>query len=84
MSSAIKLYVSTPCYGGVCLKQYADSLLKLQQACIDSGIRILFDTIENESLVHRARNCAVGRFMQCHEDYTHFMFIDAEEKRSIL
>ena len=35
------------------------------------------DTTENESLVHRARNVAVGRFMQ-KTDCEYFMFIDAD------
>ena len=35
------------------------------------------DTIENESLVQRARNVAVGRFMQKSEA-EYFMFIDAD------
>lgn len=36
-----------------------------------------FDTTENESLVHRARNVSVGRFMQ-KTDAEYFMFIDAD------
>src|SRR6056300_536120 len=37
----------------------------------------MLDTTENESLVHRARNVAVGRFMQ-KTDADVFMFIDAD------
>jgi hypothetical protein len=37
----------------------------------------MIDTTENESLVHRARNVAVGRFMQ-KTDADLFMFIDAD------
>jgi hypothetical protein len=73
----IKLMVSTPCYGGLCLQHYAESLLKLQRVCAMNRIQMMLDTTENESLVHRARNIAVARFYQ-KTDCTHFMFIDAD------
>jgi len=38
---------------------------------------MMLDTTENESLVHRARNLAVARFMQ-KTQATHFLFIDAD------
>ena len=79
----IKFYVSTPCYGGLCLDKYARSMLSLQSYCIKNGIIFVLDTIENESLVHRARNCSVGKFVQCHPDFTHFMFIDADIEFSV-
>ena len=37
----------------------------------------MLDTTENESLVHRARNVSIGRFMQ-KTDADFFMFIDAD------
>ncbi len=37
----------------------------------------MIDTTENESLVHRARNVSVGRFMQ-KSDAELFLFIDAD------
>ena len=74
---ATVLFVSTPCYGGVCLAAYAESLLRLQRLCATRGIQMMLDTTENESLVHRARNLAVARFMQ-RTQATHFLFIDAD------
>lgn len=73
----IKLMVSTPCYGGLCLQHYAESMMKLQRVCAMNRIHMMLDTTENESLVHRARNIAVARFYQ-KTDCTHFMFIDAD------
>lgn len=73
----ISLFVSTPCYGGVCLQAYAESLLRLQRTCVANGIHMLLDTTENESLVHRARNLAVARFYQ-KTKAEYFMFIDAD------
>lgn len=73
----VKLFLSTPCYGGQCLEKYATSIIKLQIELIKHGIQLMLDTTENESLVHRARNVAVGRFMQ-KTDADVFMFIDAD------
>ena len=75
--SGTTLFVSTPCYGGVCLQAYAESMLRLQRTCAANGIQMMLDTTENESLVHRARNLAVARFYQ-KTPATHFLFIDAD------
>ena len=73
----IKLFLSTPCYGGLCLEKYMTSMIKLQLLLLEEGIQMYLDTTENESLVHRARNVSVGRFMQ-KTDCEYFMFIDAD------
>ena len=44
---------------------------------IQRGHQLMIDTTENESLVHRARNVSVGRFVQ-KTDADYFMFIDAD------
>jgi len=75
--AGVILFVSTPCYGGVCLQAYAESMLRLQRTCAAHGIQMMLDTTENESLVHRARNLAVARFYQ-KTSATHFLFIDAD------
>jgi hypothetical protein len=71
------VFVSTPCYGGVCLRAYAESLLTLQHLCTQNGIQMYLDTTENESLVHRARNLSVARFYR-DTQAEFFMFIDAD------
>lgn len=53
------------------------SIIQLQVLLIKEGIQLYLDTTENESLVHRARNVAVGRFLQ-KTDCDYFMFIDAD------
>lgn len=73
----MKIFLSTPCYGGLCLEQYMASLVRLQIELINEGIQLMIDTTENESLVHRARNVSLGRFMQ-KTDADYFMFIDAD------
>jgi hypothetical protein len=71
------LFLSTPCYGGLCLEAYATSILRLQLCCAQNNIHMILDTTENESLVHRARNISVARFMY-KSDADYFMFIDAD------
>jgi hypothetical protein len=71
------VFLSTPCYGGLCLEQYATSILQLQALCAREKINLYIDTTENESLVHRARNVSVGRFMQ-KNDSAYFLFVDAD------
>ena len=73
----IRLFLSTPCYGCLCLEKYMIGIINLQLHLIREGIQLFIDTTENESLVHRARNVAVGRFMQ-ETDCDYFMFIDAD------
>lgn len=73
----VKVFLSTPCYGGLCLEKYMISVIKLQLLLMRKNIQLYVDTTENESLVHRARNVAVGRFMQ-KTDADLFLFIDAD------
>lgn len=72
-----KIFLSTPCYGGLCLEAYASSILHLQIECMKNGIQLMIDTTENESLVHRARNISVARFFH-KTDCDYFLFIDAD------
>jgi len=60
----VRVFLSTPCYGGLCLEKYMTSVIRLQLLLIKEGIQLYIDTTENESLVHRARNVAVGRFIK--------------------
>jgi len=53
------------------------SVIKLQILLMKEQIELMIDTTENESLVHRARNVSVGRFMQ-KTDCEYLMFIDAD------
>jgi hypothetical protein len=61
----------------MCLQKYTESILGLQVLASREGVQLFIDTIENESLVQRARNVAVGRFMQ-KSTAEYFMFIDAD------
>ena len=71
------IFLATPCYGGVCLQGYAESILSLIPKCAENGIWLVVSTTENESLITRARNLAVAHFLQL-SDADYFMFVDAD------
>ena len=77
MSAQKQIFVSTPCYGGMCLQAYAESMLNLQRLCASKGIQMMVDTTENESLITRARNIAIARFLY-KTNAEFFIFIDAD------
>ena len=71
---------ATPLYGGFCTAEYADSMARLQSSLDLSGVKYRVLHHINDSLIPRARNCLVARFMRDPElkDFTHFMFIDGD------
>ena len=71
------LFVSTPCYGGICLQAYAESILALHRICLKRKIPMMYDSTENESLITRARNVSIARFYK-NTRASHFLFIDAD------
>ena len=72
-----KIFIGTPCYGGMITADYFKSVLQLTALAASKKIEIQFGTIGNESLVTRARNTLVQLFMD-EEKYTHLLFIDAD------
>lgn len=73
----VTIFLSTPCYGGLCIDTYAASIIRLQQLCARNNIGLMLDTTENESLVHRARNISIARFLY-KTNCEYFLFIDAD------
>jgi len=71
-----KIFVGTPCYGGMISADYFKSCLQLVALAATRKIELQFATIGNESLITRARNTLVQLFMD--GDYTHLLFIDAD------
>ena len=72
-----KIFIGTPCYGGMITANYFESCLKLTALAATKKIELQFGTVGNESLVTRARNTLVQLFMD-DEQYTHLLFIDAD------
>jgi len=76
----IKLMIATPCYGGQCYVEYFESLMSTVHYLRETYHIICVPVfIKNDSLVTRARNSLVAKFM-AQKDFTHLMFIDADIK----
>lgn len=71
-----KLFVATPCYGGMLNEPYFRSVIRMQTFYNKHGLPLAFGTIANESLVTRARNVLVAFFLS--SDYSHLLFIDGD------
>lgn len=71
-----RVYVATPCFACQMSPKFLASLLMLHAECFMNGVEITVDFIGNESLVERARNVLVARFLN--SDFTHLLFIDAD------
>lgn len=69
--------LATPCFGGQVTEGYFRSMLDLCHLLDAASINHSVFTISNESLVTRARNSIVARFLG-NPEYTHLMFIDAD------
>jgi hypothetical protein len=76
MSSAKKLFIATPMYGGNCKAVYTHSLVHLVTALQERGYEVAYDYTMNESLITRARNTLVDDFLQT--DFGGLLFIDSD------
>jgi hypothetical protein len=66
-----------PCYGGMLTESTFMSYIKWANTCRQLGIDWTMETMTNESLISRARNTLVAKFL-ANPDSTHLMFIDAD------
>lgn len=73
----LKIIIGTPCYAGNLNIGYFQSTIELTKAFTALNIPFEIMTIGNESLIPRARNGIVSKFM-ADNDATHLMFIDAD------
>lgn len=72
----VNLFFATPCYGGSCGEPYLRSVIEMTARLSKANVSFMFSTIVNESLITRARNTLVHRFLA--SDATHLIFIDAD------
>ena len=70
------LLFTLPIYEGNIKPAFMQSLMVLQNSLIHGGLPHDFMFLTNESLVTRARNNCVARFLEC--EYSHMMFIDSD------
>lgn len=71
------IHFATPCYGGNILEGCFSSYLRFSMIAMKHNIPFSVDTMVNESLVTRARNNLVAKFL-ANPAATHLMFIDAD------
>ena len=71
------LFLATPCYGGVVTLGYFHGVTALLLHAERSGLAMSVETLAMESLISRARNTLVAKFL-AHPTATHLLFIDAD------
>jgi hypothetical protein len=76
MTANRRLYIGTPCYGGLVTQRYMQSMCALLLQRIP-GLHVSLQLLAYESLVTRGRNTILGAFLDQPEE-THLMFIDAD------
>jgi hypothetical protein len=72
-----KVLICSPCYGGLVYEAYMNSVLQLLEASAGSNVRFGVLTLPGDSLVARARNTCVAKFLS-EDDWTHLFFLDAD------
>jgi hypothetical protein len=70
-------HLCMPCYGGMLTESTFMSYIKWANTCRQLGIEWTMETMTNESLISRARNTLVAKFLS-NPTSTHLMFIDAD------
>lgn len=71
-----KIYLATPCYGGLANIRYMRSVLDLQAACQARGVGLTVDLSGGDALITRARSMFAAKFLA--SDCTHLFFVDAD------
>ena len=77
LKNKTKIIIGTPCFGGMLHNGFFQSMLELAVNFTKLNIPFEMMTIGNESLIQRARNGIVAKFMADNSS-THLMFIDAD------
>lgn len=71
-----KLFIATPCYGGMATGLYQKSSLDLKTLLMKYNVDCQFSFLFNESLITRARNYLADEFLR--SGMTHLLFIDSD------
>jgi hypothetical protein len=66
-----------PCYAGMCYESLMTSMIKFVIYAQRIGLQFSIDTMTNESLISRARNHLVAKFLE-NSAATRLMFIDSD------
>lgn len=71
------IHICMPCYGGMLTESTFMSYIKFSNVCRQLDIQWTVETMTNESLISRARNTLVAKFLS-NPEATHLVFIDAD------
>ena len=77
LSNKPKLFILTPCYGGMCHLNYVCSLIKTIDIFKTYHFPVQIEFCRNDSLVSRARNNLIAKAM-LDPEMTHILFIDSD------
>jgi hypothetical protein len=72
-----RVHICMPCYGGMLTESTFMSYIKWSNTCRQLGLDWTIETMTNESLISRARNTLVAKFLNTPQS-THLMFVDAD------
>ncbi len=72
-----RVHICMPCYGGMLTESTFMSYIKWSNTCRQLGLDWTMETMTNESLISRARNTLVAKFLN-NPQSTHLMFVDAD------
>lgn len=72
-----KVHICMPCYGGQLTESTFMSTIRWSNTARQLGLDWTIETLTNESLISRARNTMVAKFL-ANEESTHLMFIDSD------
>ncbi|CAN7599346.1 hypothetical protein LJR225_004509 [Phenylobacterium sp. LjRoot225] len=75
-AAGAKIFLATPCYGGMASIHYITSLLDLQAACRERNIGLHVELGGGDALISRARSAMAAKFLA--SDATHLFFVDAD------
>lgn len=75
LNGPVRLFILTPCYGGMCHVNYTICLINTLNILSAYGITAIVEFCRNDSLVSRARNNLVAKAM-VDPKTTHIIFID--------
>ncbi len=77
MAERTRIFVATPCYGGLCSTAYTHSMLVLQTACAARNVELKWLLGAGDALITRARADLMTAFLD-EVEATHLLFIDAD------
>lgn len=70
-----KIFIATPCFGGLVTQVYMQSVLGCLSTAQDHGLSFSLCMMGNDALICRGRNTLLDQFMNF-SDATHILFVD--------